>query len=192
MANCKISVIDVETTGLSPYKHEIIEFSILLASYDLHTKTLSPVEQYTGRREPGCAMDPGAAAVHGITMQQLKGQQLDSPVIHRLMAESDLLVSHNARFDRPFVMRLFPMASEKPWFCSMAGIDWKGRGYSSRGLQYLLSQHGIDPRVAHSASGDVLALFELLTHHAYLDEMLGKPPAYLSMVDQTAAADDNI
>lgn len=170
-------VVDVETTGLSPVQDEIIELCIILFSLDLGTGQLGIEEEYVGLREPACGIRPAAARINGITRADVYGKDLDYTRVTDIIHRADFLIAHNASFDRNFVTRLFPLAQTKTWYCSMAGIDWRGKGYPNRRLQDLLMLHGIFPGRAHRASDDVKATLELLSYRqscgtTYLAELL--------------------
>jgi DNA polymerase-3 subunit epsilon len=89
------------------------------------------------------------------------GRSIIDPIAASLIADADFVVAHNAAFDRPFVEKRLPHAAGRPWVCTMKDVDWKGEGYDSRVLGYLLMQMGwfFD---AHRASTDVTALLHLL------------------------------
>ena len=155
--------VDVETTGLSPYAEEIVELALVLFAFDRATGEIAGiVDQYVGLREPGKPIPPEATAVHGITGDLVRGKRLDDARVAELVARAEFLVAHNAAFDRAFVERLYPFVSLKPWLCSMRGIDWRGRGFPSRGLQNLLRAHRIEVRRAHRGEDDVKAALRLL------------------------------
>src|SRR5690625_1890713 len=142
--------IDVETTGLSPYTDEIVELAIALFAFDRAQSTIvGVVDEYVGLREPSKNIPPQATRVHGITDDDVRGQQLDNTKIKQLVQQAEFLVAHNAAFDRGFVTRLFPTTKQKLWLCSMRSVDWHGRGYGSRALQALLQAHGIHVTRAH-------------------------------------------
>lgn len=155
--------IDVETTGLSPYTDEIVEFAMVLFAFDRTESTIvGVVDEYVGLREPGRNIPPQATRVHGITDADVVGQQLDHAKIKQLIQQAEFLVAHNASFDQGFVTRLFPVTQHKLWLCSMRNVDWYGRGYSSRALQALLQAHGIEVTHAHRGEVDVKAALTLL------------------------------
>lgn len=170
--------IDVETTGLSAHKDQIIEFAIALLCYEKSTsKIVGIVDSYCGLREPTVPISPGASRVHGINLHDVKGKDLDYERINELLNKADFFISHNADFDRKFVTPLFPSVIEKDWLCSMNGIDWFGKGFYSKGLQNLLSMHGICPRSAHRAAGDVESAIKLLacsskSENSYFAELI--------------------
>lgn len=169
--------VDVETTGLSRSQDEIIELCIILFSFDLSNEQLVIEEEYVGLRQPSCGIRPAAARINGITGADVYGKDLDYNRVTDLIHRAEFLIAHNASFDRNFVTRLFPAALGKTWYCSMAGIDWRGKGYPNRRLQDLLLFHGISPGQAHRASDDVKATLELLSYRqscgtTYLAELL--------------------
>ena len=170
--------IDVETTGLNPYQDEIIELAIFLFAFNRKTHFIDGiVAQYSGLREPSVPISPGAARVNGITLDEVRGKRLDDERINDLIGRAEFLIAHNATFDRGFVCRIYQSAAVKPWLCSMKGIDWYRKGYSSRSLQNLLKGHGIRPVTAHRADGDVQAALQLLSRNnsegrCYLAELL--------------------
>jgi DNA polymerase-3 subunit epsilon len=171
-------IVDVETTGLSPAQDEIIELCIVLFSFDYNNGQLVRIEEeYVGLREPSCGIHPEAARVNGITRADVYGKDLDYDRVAELIERADFLIAHNASFDRNFMVRLFPSVQGKTWYCSMAGVDWRGKGYPNRRLQDLLYHHRIVPARTHRASDDVYATLELLSHRqnsgtTYLYELL--------------------
>lgn len=175
-------IVDVETTGFSPDRDEVVELCLLLFHYNRELDLIEIVDEYVGLREPGCFLHPRASRVHGLTMADLSGKDLDYPRLERMIEQVDFLIAHNASFDRGFLTRLVPQAVSKPWFCSMSGIDWRNKGYPSRALQELLRHHGIVVERAHRALDDVRATLELLNYSqasgiSYLKELLGRRAA---------------
>lgn len=155
--------IDVETTGLNAKKDEIIEFAISLICFDKNSYNIvGIVDSYCGLREPTIPIPPEASKVNGIYMRDVKGKSLDYERINEMLDKAEFFISHNADFDRKFVRVLFPSVDDKEWLCSMNGIDWYSKGFNSKGLQNLLSMHGIRPRSAHRAFGDVESAIKLL------------------------------
>lgn len=169
--------LDTETTGLAT-NDEAIEFAIALFSYDSSRDRLTVQDTYHGFREPGCEINPDAEAVHGITFDDVRGRKLRDRVVRRILKKAGFIIAHNADFDRRFVERLYPQTRKMQWFCSMNGVDWRSKGFKSKGLQQLLSAHGIAVNQKHRALDDVLGALELLAHvdplsgQMYLAELL--------------------
>ncbi|MDE0336990.1 MAG: exonuclease domain-containing protein [Caldilineaceae bacterium] len=166
--------LDTETTGLKGHD-EIIEFALVLFRYDISRRKLRVIDRYHGLREPSCAIDPGAEAVHGISFDKVRGKRLKDRVVRRILGKADFLIAHNAVFDRRFVEKLYPETKGIRWYCSMNGIRWKEKGFASKGLQQLMADHGIETERGHRALDDVMGALELL---AQRDEKKGRP--YLS------------
>lgn len=169
--------LDTETTGLTN-NDEVIEFAIVLFRYNVARRKLRVINRYSGLREPSCAIDPGAEAVHGISFDQVQGKRLKDRAVRRILRKADFLIAHNAAFDRRFVTRLYPQTEEMRWYCSMNGISWKKKGFTSRGLQQLLAAHSIKVKRGHRALDDVMSALNLLaqtdaqTKRLYLAELL--------------------
>lgn len=155
--------VDTETTGLRT-SDEVIEFAIVLFSYDISRDGLTAKDTYQEFREPNYAIDTGAEAVHGIPIDEVRSRSLKDKVIRRMLRKADFVVAHSADFDRRFVERLYPKTEMMRWFCSMNGVNWKEKAFGSKRLQQLLSDHGIAVNQRHQALDDVLASLELLAH----------------------------
>ena len=171
--------IDVETTGLSPQYDEVIEIALLLFVYSSKTDEISKIiDEYTGLREPKRPISRGAYRVHGLTKHKLKGKIIDNARVVGLLKQTDFFISHNAKFDRSFIIPLFPEVAGKPWYCSMNSINWCHKGFNSKGLQNLLAAHGIQVARSHRALDDARAVVALINKRnpkgkTYLSELLG-------------------
>ncbi|MDW7649732.1 MAG: exonuclease domain-containing protein [Bacillota bacterium] len=181
--------VDVETTGLCSRKEEVVELAICLFTFRRESgEIVKVVDRYVGLREPCVPISPGAARVHGLRIKDLYGKRLDEARIEAMLHAAEFIVAHNAPFDKGFVTRLFPLTRQKNWLCSMSGINWKGKGFASRGLQNLLRDHGIAAGRAHRAEDDVLATLELLARcgtdgRTYFGELLTKLPKEADSAD---------
>lgn len=156
--------IDVETTGLSTRSDEVVELAIALFAFDRTTGDIKGVvEEYSGLRDPGRPIPAEATRVHGIRDCDVRGKCLDDGQVLKLINQAEFLVAHNASYDRPFVERLYPETAGKTWLCSMNGVPWRQKGFESRALQSLLSDHGIRPEKAHRGLSDVRSALQLLS-----------------------------
>jgi len=119
------------------------------------------VETFEGFEDPGMPIPEVAKQVTGITDEMVRGQRLDDARVQALIERADLVVAHNAGFDRPFVEARFPGFAHKPWACSFADIDWKAQGAESAKLGALAQDRGwfYD---AHRALVDCHALLQVL------------------------------
>lgn len=155
--------VDVETTGLDASTDVVIELAMRRFRHDKVGRILKLDSCYSWLEDPGKPLDDEVARVTGLTDAGLKGQKLDEEAASRLLNTSDLVIAHNAAFDRRFVERRLPQASGLSWACSMCEIDWANAGFEGRSLGWLGAQAGWF-HDAHRASGDVDALIALLTH----------------------------
>jgi DNA polymerase-3 subunit epsilon len=172
------AVLDIETTGFSPLRDEIVELAMTLFRYDRATGHLLEIgKEYSSLREPSCSIPRSASQVHGITRRAVQGLRFDYRPIRAMLRQSDFVVAHYAAFDRGFVERLMPSFRSATWLCSRDDIDWWAKGFESRSLEDLAAAHEIENRSPHRASGDAATLLALLAHKPrrkapYLYELL--------------------
>ncbi len=172
------AIVDVETTGLEPDRDEVIELAILLFSFERSSaRIIRIVDEYVGQREPSRPIPIAATRVHGMTAEHVRGQILDHQRVRGLVERAEFLVAHHAAFDRRFLLRLYPDLPSRRWLCSLEGIDWRRRGFTSRSLTALLKAHAIRSRARHRAQADCRALLALLEYRSasgdtYLYELL--------------------
>jgi DNA polymerase-3 subunit epsilon len=161
-ASTCILVLDTETTGLDAAKESIIELAMLRVRVDLATGLpISPVEVYDELEDPGKPIPKEVVALTGIQDADVAGKKLDEQRIAQMLEGVDLVIAHNAGFDRPFVERRLPQFAQLPWSCSFADINWKAQGRSSAKLESLAQAVGwfYD---AHRAEMDCHALLAVL------------------------------
>ena len=158
----RVLILDTETTGLDHTRHRIMEMALLLVAVDSATGLpTGEVEVYDGLEDPGMPISQDVQALTGITDEMVRGQKLDEPRIAALLARADLVVAHNAGFDRPFAEARLSQFAQLPWACSFADLDWKKEGRSSAKLTQLALELGwfYD---AHRAEMDCHALLAVL------------------------------
>lgn len=159
----RVLILDTETTGLDWRSENIIELAMLAVDVDLATGLpVGEVEVYEDFEDPGRSIPPEITKLTGITSQNVKGQKLNEEKIKDMVARADLIVAHNAGFDRPFVENRLDVFEHKAWACSFQGINWKAQGLGSAKLEFLCSELGwfYD---AHRAQVDCHALLRVLS-----------------------------
>ena len=119
------------------------------------------VQVYDGLEDPGMPIPPEVQEITGITPDMVQGQRLDEDRIAALLEGVDLVIAHNAGFDRPFCEARIARFKELSWACSFAEINWKEQGRSSAKLESLALELGwfYD---AHRAEMDCHALLAVL------------------------------
>jgi len=178
----RIVVLDTETTGLEHAKDKIIELAMLRLSVDSSTGVpQGRVEVFDQLEDPGFPIPKEVTALTGLRDDDVQGQKLDEALIAHMLQGVDLVIAHNAGFDRPFCEARIPAFRDIPWACSFADIDWKTLGQSSSKLESLALAQGwfYD---AHRAEMDCHALLAVLT------APLAQLPAEIGMARLLAAA----
>jgi len=158
----RVIVLDTETTGLDARQERIIELAMLSVAVDRSTgQPVGPVTVYESFEDPGKPIPPAIQDITGIDDTMVQGQRIDDTQVQALVEAADLVLAHNAGFDRPFVEARLPVFATRPWNCSFAGIDWKREGSGSAKLEFLAAERGwfYD---AHRAQVDCHALLQVL------------------------------
>lgn len=157
------AVLDVETTGLDGATDQVIEIGVRTFAWDARSGALLDIgPHYNGLQDPGVPLSAEISGLTGLTDADLAGQRIDWQAVTDVLADVELIIAHNAGFDRPFVDRhLGP--NGRIWGCSVQQIDWKGLGFPVAKLEVLSIFHGffVD---AHRALEDADALLHLLSH----------------------------
>lgn len=153
-------VLDTETTGLDHGKDEIIELGMVAFHYD-EAGIGDVAGVYSALHQPCEPISPEITRITGITDAMVAGQALDLDAVAAFVAPADLIIAHNARFDRPFCERFLPGLDIKPWACSVAELSWTGFGFEGAKLGYLVAQSGWFHN-GHRAVDDCHALLEVL------------------------------
>ena len=96
-----------------------------------------------------------------ITDEIVKDQQVNETEVADYLHNVDLIIAHNAQFDRTFFEMTFPAIPPKAWGCSMYDIDWKFEDISSHKLEYIAYKYGFFYN-GHRAVIDCLAGIHVL------------------------------
>lgn len=159
-----VCIIDTETTGLDTERCEIIELGYQILSFDSHGQFYEVLCAKNFLNEPKGVITPEVTQVTGLTMDDVKGHQIPWDEVVADMQEVQLIVAHNAGFDRPVVERYNEVFIDKVWGCSASQVDWFNLAkVSSRSQEFLCWKVGQFFYHAHRALDDVQALTHLLT-----------------------------
>lgn len=159
-------VLDVETTGLSLERDEVVQLAMLPFTYEFDTGRILEISRdraFHGLREPDIPISDQASLVTGLTAEAVAGETIDGSVVEALVAEADLIIAHNASFDRVMVEKLWPCFASKTWACTLTDIAWLEEGFAAGKLDYLGMKFGwfFD---GHDALNDCEACLALLAH----------------------------
>ncbi|MAI79215.1 MAG: DNA polymerase III subunit epsilon [Deltaproteobacteria bacterium] len=155
-------VLDVEATGLDVEADEVIELAGRPFEYDWETGCIISVgEAFHSLRDPGVPLQPVITRITGLKDSDLAGQVFDEEAASDLIQGANIIIAHNASYDRPMTERLLGRG-DKVWACSYRQIDWTELGFPAAKLEVLAIYHGFFFE-AHRAGADVDALLHLLT-----------------------------
>jgi DNA polymerase III subunit epsilon len=160
-------VLDTETTGLDHATHEVVELGMLAFTYDADG-IRDVVGVFSALREPSQPITAEITRITGITDELVRGQSIDLDAVERFVEPADLVIAHNAKFDRPFCEKLAGGFDLKPWACSVTEVDWTSLGFEGTKLGYLVGQAGWFHN-GHRAVDDCHALLEVLAGLSRVD-----------------------
>jgi DNA polymerase-3 subunit epsilon len=138
-------VIDVETTGLSTETDDVTQLAMLPFDYEANTGRILTVHKalaFEELREPAVPISEEASLITGFTNDMVAGKSIDDAAVAGVVADADLVIAHNAYFDRPMVERHWGCFAEKPWACTLSCVDWLREGLGAGKLDYLGMQFG--------------------------------------------------
>lgn len=170
MSEIIVTLGDIETTGLDAQKgHRIIEVALSVWAVDKTTRARRQLARpYIQRINPERDIDPGAQAVHKISLSDLRGKPKwkdVAPIVSKILDKTGVFVAHNGMgFDGPFLaLELVRLGYSVPNFIvhdtMIEGKLATGMGKAPN-LGELAYACGIDydPDEAHSALYDTRIL----------------------------------
>lgn len=173
---------DLETTGLSPQEHEIIEIGAL------KVREGKVVDRFMEFVHPNKPITPMITNITHITNDMVAGARSCPEIIHDFLSfcEDDVLIGHNVMFDYSFVK--CSAVREGLTFEKM-GIDTLKIAkkvhpeLESKSLSALCEHYKIENKAAHRAYFDALAtakLYQTLSHYFEPDNPKTFKPSQLT------------
>jgi DNA polymerase-3 subunit epsilon len=155
--------VDVETTGLIARADKIIELAARLFWSDLDGVVLGVGEPVSWLEDPLRPLTPDITRLTGLSDKDLVGQAINSQEFEKMWRHADLVIAHNAEFDRKFLDARFPNLPPRLWLCSCHDVPWEEHGFNGRNLGWLLAQAGqFAGGDLHRAANDVEAMLALI------------------------------
>ncbi len=154
--------VDVETTGLNAQNDAIIELGYVAFEFDREGRIYRLLEVASHFDDPGRPIPPEITRLTGIRDADVRGQKIPDAHVLEHIERADLVIAHNAGFDRPFLERRLPAFVDRAWACSANDVPWREEGLEGRKLEYLCMKAGF-VYDGHRAESDCLAGVELLS-----------------------------
>lgn len=153
--------LDVETTGLNWQNDTIIELAMVSFEYTEDGLIFRILDEFQSYQDPKTPIPHHITSLTGISDEMVKGKSISTVEVYEFLKKSDLIVSHNVKFDRSFIEAAFPNFPLKPWACSMHHVSWKEEGIESSKLEYIAYRQGFFYE-KHRAVTDCLAGVHIL------------------------------
>ena len=174
--------LDTETTGLSCVTDRIIELGMVKFEYTEDGRIFRLLDEFNRYQDPGMPIPEAITKLTGITDDMVKGHQINVEEVDSYLKDVDIIISHNAQFDRAFFEIIFPTITPKPWGCSMYDIDWKNEGISSHKLEYIAYKYNFFFE-GHRAITDCLAGIHILSQ----ESLISKQPVLKQLLESALA-----
>ena len=163
-------ILDTETTGLEPESHSCVEVGAIL--FDVASRSVLAQQSFLLPVEVNAA-----EAINHIPAAVTRRPQPWSEGLvwfQHLVEAADVLVAHNAAFDRQWFGRGSLPAVDRPWLCSMDDIHWPSeRQLRSRpSVRDLALAYGVPVWAAHRALTDCIYLAEVFARCDDLELLL--------------------
>ena len=154
--------LDTETTGLNSDSDKIIELAMVPFEFDMDGRIYSLLPEYNELNDPGISIPEVITQITGITDEMVNGHSIHLDKVKNLLADADIVIAHNASFDRPFCENILDDFENIHWGCSMKDINWKEEGIEGLKLDYIAYRYGFFFE-GHRATIDCQAGIEILS-----------------------------
>jgi DNA polymerase-3 subunit epsilon len=106
---------------------EILELAMVPFLYEPGGKLLGIREDQCMAflNEPSKPLDETIRKLTGICDEDLVGKKLDMDLINLMLVDVNLVVAHNAGFDRKVLERYVPQTKAVAWACSQQDVPWR-------------------------------------------------------------------
>lgn len=166
----RLLIVDTETTGLSPAKGRCIEVGAVL----FHVPSRAVLSQVSFLLP--CSSNP-AERVNGIAAEVTR---LDQPreqsmaCLEAMATAAEVLVAHNAAFDRQWFGRGELPDLDRPWLCSMEDIRWPAERHlrATPSVRDLALAYGVPVWAAHRALTDCIYIAQVFEREKQLETLL--------------------
>ncbi len=163
----RLLISDTETCGLNPPPQPasgIVEVAYL----EIDSETLEITDEFYSRINPGCAIDPRASAVHGISDADVA----NSPSMAEAFEVKGAVINcgHNSAFDVKFLAPYYENLAGS--LCTLALARQYIKDSENHKLGTLIKHLGLPAGEAHNALADCHMTWHLLRH---IVDISGRP-----------------
>lgn len=152
-----VSIVDTETTDLSPDKGKLLEVAVV--NFDAELGDVIEARSFLVHGA-GAEEIEKTRPIHGISPDIVEryGSHLDEVIrdLKAMTASGEAFLAHNAEFD----MQWLPF-TEKAWVCTKDDIQWPN-GTPNMSLASLALSHGVGMVSAHRAMDDCMTIARVL------------------------------
>lgn len=127
-------IVDFETTGLDANKDEIIEVAMVKFGYSNGDQVIGVTGTFQAFNQPSIPIPANIIELTGISDEMVAGHKIDDAALVNFVADANVIIAHNAAFDRKFAERSWPLFEHMHWACSATGIDWQQYGFGGAKL----------------------------------------------------------
>jgi len=163
-------IVDTETTGLDPQLDHCLEVGVIL--FDVPSRQVLAQQSFLLPVEANAAEAINRIPAFATNLPQPWRPALD--YLQSLLDAADVLVAHNAAFDRQWFGRGHLPATDKRWLCSMEDMRWPAdRQLRSRpSVRDLALAYEIPVWAAHRALTDCIYLVEVFRRCNDLEQLI--------------------
>lgn len=156
--------VDVESTSLDIATCEIIELGMVV--YDT---TINQILSLHSDLFKVANWSEETESIHHIDKKSSdRGYESEfNPWMLVSHYQPQLIVAHNASYDKPLIVKRWPEFSKLPWLCTQRDLphDRFVKNVSTSKLQYLAVDYGLEPGRRHRALFDSLLCCEIAARH---------------------------
>lgn len=161
MKSTPVIVLDIETTGLSPYRHKITEIA---AAKVINGKVVDEFHTLVNPQQP---IPSFITRLTGISDSMVKDAPTVSNILPNLkeFLSDHIIIAHNAAFDYKFLSHNFYTHSkvrlDNPTLCTVKLANRVHQDLPSKKLSSLCEYYGFVNENAHRAMSDVQATIKI-------------------------------
>lgn len=153
----------IQATGDDHRSNQLVELAVQRFRLDQRMRIVETGERRTWLEEAATPISAVSGRDTDLVDGDLIGRSISDGEVTSILLDVDFVVTHDARFSRPFVEKRLPLGAGRPWACSLNDMDWREAGFVGSRLAELIGPMGwfYEER---RAEADVTALLHLADH----------------------------